>query len=230
MSENVLLLSTHPDIFNCIWNSRLEIIFHQNFEGLALSYLLVYSIVTEVSEPFWFLMIRMLSVLPTAKTFRIFLSLVLWHLWWCALGWFFFISTGPCQSEDSCSSVWKVFTSFLYHFPPLLFLDSLDNLLFRHWVSWIDPRIFLPYLHLFVFLGQKDILWEISFSLSLILYIDFLKLMALMFYFPSVLSSYSFLYSILFYGHNIFFYLSKDTNSFCFVFSSALRIVLLLFF
>lgn len=118
MSEKCLSSVHTSDFFDCIWNSRLEIIFHQNFEGLAVSYLLVHSVVTEVSEPFWFLMIRMLSVLPTAKTCRIFfLSLVLWHLWWCALGWFFFISTGPCQSEDSCPSGWKVFTSF----PPSAF-------------------------------------------------------------------------------------------------------------
>lgn len=143
------------------------------------------------------------------------LRVVVFHLYWSLSFWRFI----------SFNMKYPHFLSLIIN-SLLLSLESLENCQSDIGpLDWSFNFLIFPVFHLFVFLVHP--LGNLLFITSQPFYWLFYFILALMFYFPSVISLsfiISFLYSIysiLFHGYNIFSYLSEDTNNFCFVFSSA---------
>lgn len=150
------------------------------------------------------------------------LRMVLFHLYWALSFWRFM----------SFSVKYPHFISLIIN-SPLLSLESLENCQSDiGLLDWSFNFLIFSIFHLFVFLVHP--LGNFLFITSQPFYWLFYFILALTFYFPSVISFsfiISFLYSIyciLFHEYNIFSCFSEDTNNFCFVFSSAFCIIYLL--
>ena len=133
-------------------------------------------------------MFCMWSVLPTPETFRtFFLFPVFWHLWWCALGWLFFIFIRSSQSEVYALQYTMSSHHFFDHFLPSAFsgIPGQSGSQISGPLDWSSNFLIFFIFHRF---GPSSGKFPFHYLSTLLLtFLNFV--LSLMFYFPSALSS-----------------------------------------